>query len=359
MGIAFIFPGQGSQYVGMGNNLYERFDNVKRLYDNVNGMLGFDLRKICHHGPADELNRDITAQIAVYVNNYIHLELLKDRVMGQEKEGQGSGVRGHDEGQGSRVKGQKEKNQLAPCPPCLLPPIEPFEGRLAGAGLPLAPIMVTGYSLGFYSALVAGGAIDFATGLAIVKEAAKLMEEEIGNKKGGMTAIIGLLLEDVRAICNDAKNDGDVWISNINAAKQIIVSGIDAGLRVAERLALERGALHIIPLNVGLPFHTPLMKRAGERFYEYLRTVDIKDSEIPVISYMNGQIIKGKDEIRRILAEQLYNPVMWKDTIRKMINNDIDTFIEVGPERAIYRMIQWIDRKVKVMATEDILIQPN
>ena len=174
-----------------------------------------------------------------------------------------------------------------------------------------------------------------------------------------MTAIIGLLLEDVRAICNDAKNDGDVWISNINAAKQIIVSGIDAGLRVAERLALERGALHIIPLNVGLPFHTPLMKRAGERFYEYLRTVDIKDSEIPVISYMNGQIIKGKDEIRRILAEQLYNPVMWKDTIRKMINNDIDTFIEVGPERAIYRMIQWIDRKVKVMATEDILIQPN
>ncbi len=329
MGIAFIFPGQGSQYVGMGNNLYERFDNVKRLYDNVNGILGFDLRKICHHGPAGELNRDITAQIAVYVNNYIHLELLKDRVMGQEKEGQGSGVRG------------QEESKLAPCP------------------LPLAPIMVTGYSLGFYSALVAGGAIDFATGIAIVKEAGKLMEEEIGSRKGGMVAIIGLLIDDMEAICNEARKEGDVWISNINAARQIIVSGMDAGLRAAERLALERGALHIIPLNVGLPFHTPLMKRAGERFHEYLRTVDIKDSEIPVISYMNGQIIKGKDEIRRILAEQLYNPVMWKDTIRKMINNDIDTFIEVGPERAIYRMIQWIDRKVKVVATEDILIQPN
>ena len=126
-------------------------------------------------------------------------------------------------------------------------------------------------------------------------------------------------------------------------------------MKAVERLAQEKGALHIIPLNVGLPFHTPLMKRAGDMFYEYLKTVDIKDSEVPVVSYMNGQITKDKDEIRRLLAEQLYNPVMWKDTVQMMINNGIDTFIEVGPERALYRMIQWIDRKVKVMATEDIL----
>jgi [acyl-carrier-protein] S-malonyltransferase len=301
---AFIFPGQGSQYVGMGNNLYERFDNVKRLYDNVNGILGIDLRRICHHGPADELNRDITAQIAVYVNNYIHLMLLSENI---------------------------------------------------GPIRHIRPIFYTGYSLGFYSALVAGGAIDFATGLAIVKVAGKLMEEEIGSRKGGMVAIIGLLVDDVEAICNEARNEGDVWISNINAAKQIIVSGMDEGLRAAERLALERGALHVVPINVGLPFHTPLMKRAGERFYEYLKTIDIKDSEIPVISYMNGKITRDKNEIRKLLSEQLYHPVKWKETVLKMVDNGIDIFIEVGPERAIYRMIQWIDRKVKVMATEDIL----
>ena len=297
--ISYVFPGQGSQYVGMGSLLYDKFDSVRSFYNEVNDLLRFDLKKLCHEGPAEELNKDIIAQIAVYVNNHIHLMLIKEN--------------GY------------------------------------------APVMATGYSLGFYSALVAGGAMDFATGLSIVKMAAKLMEEEIGSRKGGMIAIIGLLIDDVEAICNEAKKEGDVWISNINAARQVIVSGIEGGLRAAERLAQEKGALHTIPLNVGLPFHTPLMKRAGERFYEYLKTVDIKDSETPLVSYMNGQVIKGKDEIRRLLSEQLYNPVMWKDTIQMMINNGIDTFIEVGPERALYRMIQWIDRKVKVMATEDIL----
>ncbi|MBI5180473.1 MAG: ACP S-malonyltransferase [Nitrospirae bacterium] len=302
---SYVFPGQGSQYVGMGSLLYDKFDSVRSFYNEVNDLLRFDLKKLCHEGPAEELNKDITAQIAVYVNNYIHLMLLSENV---------------------------------------------------GPIRHIRPIFYTGYSLGFYSALVAGGAIDFATGLSIVKEAERLMEEEIGSRRGGMIAIIGLLIDDVEEICKKVRNEGEVWISNINAAKQIIVSGIDSGLRSVERLAQEKGALHTIPLNVGLPFHTPLMKRAGERFYEYLRTVDIKDSETPVVSYMNGQIIKDKDEIRRILAEQLYHPVMWKDTIRMMINNGIDTFIEVGPERAIYRMIQWIDRKVKVMATEDILM---
>lgn len=299
--ISYVFPGQGSQYVGMGSLLYDKFDSVRSFYNEVNDLLRFDLKKLCSEGNKEELNKDINAQIAVYVNNYIHLMLLNENIG------------------------------------------------------PIRPIFYTGYSLGFYSALVAGGAIDFVTGLAIVKEAAKLMEVEIGTRKGGMIAIIGLLNDDVEAICNEARKEGDVWISNINAARQIIVSGIDGGLKAVERLAQEKGALHIIPLNVGLPFHTPLMKRAGDMFYEYLKTVDIKDSEVPVVSYMNGQITKDKDEIRRLLAEQLYNPVMWKDTIQMMINNGIDTFIEVGPERALYRMIQWIDRKVKVMATEDIL----
>ncbi|MFZ3065091.1 MAG: ACP S-malonyltransferase [Nitrospirota bacterium] len=302
--ISYVFPGQGSQYVGMGSLLYDKFDSVRSFYNEVNDLLRFDLKKLCSEGNKEELNKDINAQIAVYVNNHIHLMLLNENI----------GHIGH-----------------------------------------IRPIFYTGYSLGFYSALVAGGAIDFVTGLAIVKEAAKLMEVEIGTRKGGMIAIIGLLNDDVEAICNEARKEGDVWISNINAARQIIVSGMESGLKAVERLAQEKGALHIIPLNVGLPFHTPLMKRAGERFYEYLKTVDIKDSETPLVSYMNGQVIKGKDEIRRLLSEQLYNPVMWKDTIQMMINNGIDTFIEVGPERALYRMIQWIDRKVKVMATEDIL----
>lgn len=287
--ISYVFPGQGSQYVGMGSLLYDKFDSVRSFYNEVNDLLRFDLKKLCHEGPAEELNKDITAQIAVYVNNHIHLMLLSENI---------------------------------------------------GTIRHIRPIFYTGYSLGFYSALVAGGAIDFATGLSIVKMAAKLMEEEIGTRKGGMIAIIGLLNDDVEAICNEARKEGDVWISNVNAARQIIVSGMESGLKAAERLAQEKGALHTIPLNVGLPFHTPLMKRAGERFYEYLNTVDIKDSETPIVSYMNGQVIKGKDEIRRLLSEQLYNPVMWKDTIQMMINNGIDTFIEVGPERALYRMIQ-------------------
>ena len=298
--ISYVFPGQGSQYVGMGSLLYDKFDSVRSFYNEVNDLLRFDLKKLCHEGPAEELNKDITAQIAVYVNNHIHLMLLKDRVMGY----------------GSWVMGNSCSHTLVPTPNTL------------------DPAIVTGYSLGFYSALVAGGAMDFVTGLAIVKEAAKLMEVEIGTRKGGMIAIIGLLNDDVEAICNEARKEGDVWISNINAARQIIVSGIEGGLRAAERLAQEKGALHIIPLNVGLPFHTPLMKRAGDRFYEYLKSVDIKDSEVTVVTYMNGQITKDKDKIRRLLAEQLYNPVMWKGTIQRMINNGIDTFIEVGPERA-------------------------
>lgn len=303
--VSYVFPGQGSQYVGMASLLYDKYDSARRIYSEANDLLGFDLKMLCSKGTADELNKDINAQIAVYVNNYIHLMLLNENI-----------------------------DQIGH----------------------IRPIFCTGYSLGFYSALAAGGAIDFATGLSIVKMAAKLMEEEIGCRKGGMIAIIGLLNDDVEAICNEARKEGDVWISNINAARQIIVSGIESGLGAVERLAQEKGALHIIPLNVGLPFHTPLMKRAGDMFYEYLKTVNIKDSEVPVVSYMNGQITKDKDEIRRLLAEQLYHPVMWKGTIQMMINNGIDTFIEVGPERALYRMIQWINRKVKIMATEDILM---
>src|SRR4030067_2534817 len=174
--ISYVFPGQGSQYVGMGSLLYDKFDSVRRLYNEVNDLLKFDLKKLCSEGPADELNKDINAQIAVYANNYIHLILLKDRVMGQ-----GLGVRG------------QEENKLAPIP------------------LPLAPMIVTGYSLGFYSALVAGGAIDFSTGLSIVKEAAKLMEEEIGSRRGGMIAIIGVLIVVVEKICKGAQKAGDVW----------------------------------------------------------------------------------------------------------------------------------------------------
>lgn len=295
---AFIFPGQASQYVGMGQDLYEHSETGRRYYDQANEILGMDIARLSFSGPEQELKQTRHTQPAIYIVSVILGKLLLD-------------------------KGTN-------------------------------PAAVAGHSLGEYSALAIAGAFDFATGLEMVKIRATSMQQAGVDQPGTMAAILGMADEQVEAICNLLGAEALVVPANYNAPGQLVISGSVDGVRQAMALAKEQGALKAVELNVSGAFHSPLMSPAKTALAEKIEATDIRDLSIPVYANVTASPVTGGDEIKKALLDQLENPVRWYESINNMAGTGIAQFTEVGPGRVLRGLLRRINRKLSVNGVESI-----
>jgi [acyl-carrier-protein] S-malonyltransferase len=270
----FLFPGQGSQVVGMGSDFAGGFPRVQELFEKAGEVLGFDLAEICFQGPEDELRKTRATQPALYVHSYAISELLAERG--------------------------------------------------------IEPDAAAGHSLGEYTALSVGGAFDFETGLKLVKIRAESMQEAGRQNPGTMAAIIGLDRETVEAICQRARDEGTVVLANFNSPEQIAISGSVPAVKKAVEIAKERGARLAQVLQVSGAFHSPLMEPAAKAVATALRSADIQRPKIPVISNVTGQSHGSPDEIRDLLASQLLSPVRWMETLLQLASEPNTQWYEIG-----------------------------
>lgn len=290
--LAYLFPGQASQYVGMGKDLYDTFPEAKDIFDQANEIAGFDLRSVCFEGPEQELKQTRVTQPAIFVHSIIVTKLLAN------------------------------KN--------------------------IAPEMATGHSLGEYSALVAAGAIRFEDGLRIVKKRGELMQQAGERQSGTMVAIIGLSSKEVIDVCNRASSAGIVAAANFNSPFQVAISGSHEGVAVASELAKQKGAKKIMPLVVSGAFHSPLMESVQQELKTALDAIEIQSAKFPVYANVTAQPVKKADEIRELLYKQLTHPVRWLETIENMIADGATDFYEVGPGNVLAGLVKRINRDYPV-----------
>lgn len=300
MKIAFVFPGQGSQYVGMGQDLYETYLEAKAIFDEADEVLGFSLSELCFEGPKEELDDTINTQPAVFVTSLACLEVLKSR-------------------------------------------------------LSASPLFLAGHSLGEYTALVAAGALDFADGLKLVRERGRLMKEAGEQNPGGMAAILGLEAETLDEICQIASREtgGIVQLANYNSPGQIVVSGHREAVERALELAKERKAKRVIPLAVSIAAHSPLMQPAARAFAGVVAQVDFRQPQVPVVANVTAAPVTTVAEIRDELVKQLTSTVRWVESVQYMIAQGVATFVEIGPRNVLTGLIRRIDKSVRTVNVED------
>ena len=302
--IAFVFPGQGSQYVGMGKGLYEASIAARRVFEQADDVLGFSLSSLCFHGPADELDDTVNAQPAILTVSLAYLEALKERWT----------VLGH--------------------------PI-------------IKPDVVAGHSLGLFTALVAAGVLDFSDALNLVRERGRLMKESGTQTPGGMAAILGMEREALEEVCAEAGAVGIVVVANDNCPGQSVISGEVRALERAMELAQERGARRVVRLDISIASHSPLMERAGQQLAELTSHMHFRDPQVPIIGNITGQMMTTVDDIRREIAQHVVRPVQWTSAVREMVNNGVGTFLEVGPGNVLGGLIRRIRGDVQVIGPKD------
>lgn len=287
---AFVFPGQGSQYVGMGAALLERSPEAAAVMERADAALGFPLSRLIADGPAEELDLTVNAQPAILATSVAYLEAL--RVQARE------------------------------------------------AGLELHPRSVAGHSAGQYAAAVAADAIDFETAIRLVRERGRIMQER--GIDGGMGAVVGLSDEQVHEIVANARQHGEISVANQNAPGQIVLSGVIPALVFALEMSKTVGARKAVQLTVSVASHSPLMRRARDEFGRILARVPFRDPAVPMLGNVHASVIQTADALRRELAEHLVHGVQWTDTIRHMAADGVTDFVEVGPGRVLTGLIRRI-----------------
>ena len=282
--VAYIFPGQGSQYVGMGKDLYTEFPAAKELFQKADSTLGFSLSKICFDGPEEELKQTKNTQPAIFLQSIAVWNILKP----------------HD------------------------------------------AAMVAGHSLGEYSALVAAGALAFEDGLRLVRLRGELMQKAGEENPGTMAAVVGLDAKIVGEVCCTAWPEGIVQAANFNSPGQIVISGSVNGVRKAMELGKQRGAKLVKELVVSGAFHSPLMQSAKDGLKVALDKTEFRDAKIPVYTNVTAKPVQKVNEIRARLFEQVTSPVRWEETIVNMSADGASSFIEIGPGKVLQGLVKRI-----------------
>ncbi len=294
--VAHVFPGQGSQWVGMGRDLYDNFESAKASFDQADEVLGFPLSRLCFEGPEDELRQTINAQPAIVTVSYACLQATRE----------------------------------------------------VGNDLPAAAF-VAGHSLGEYTALAAADVLDFATTVYLARQRGRLMYEAGLKKPGGMVAIIGLDETSLAEVCSET----DTLIANFNCPGQLVISGAKENLPKAMDLAKAKGAHRVIPLAVSGAFHTPLMQSAVDGMSEIIATLPFHEPLIPIIANTTAQPITTAEEVKAELLRQLCNGVQWQRSVEYMVNEGVSTFIEIGPGKVLSGLIRRINKDVKTLNIGD------
>ncbi len=297
--VAYVFPGQGSQWAGMGRDLYDNFDSSREVFEEADEALGFPLSRLCFDGPGDELRQTINAQPAVVTVSYACLKAVLSSAAGN-------------------------------------------------GGFP-PPAFVAGHSLGEYTALAVAGVLDFTTTVSLARERGRLMYEAGQIKPGGMVAIIGLDEKALAGVCAET----GTWIANINCPGQIVISGAREDLPRASELAKARGARRTIPLEVSGAFHTPLMELVVKGMAEIIATLSFHEPLVPIVGNTTARSLSTAELIKEELLAQLDSCVQWQRSVAYITANGVDTFVEIGPGKVLTGLIRRIDRGVRLINIED------
>lgn len=294
--IAFLFPGQGSQAVGMGQAWREAYPELMALFDEANSILGYDLQALCFEGPAEQLNRTEYAQPALLVTSLIAWRALDARIQ---------------------------------------------------------PSAVAGHSLGEYSALVAAGGLSFPDAVNLVRKRAQYMAEAVPSGSGLVVAILGLASEVVEAMCREAQSVGVVTAANFNAPNQVVIAGEKAAVERAIELAKAQGCRRAVVLPVSVPVHSSLMQPAADRFAPHVHAAPLSDLTVPLFNNADARSLVRAEEIRRSLIRQLPSSVLWEPSVRAMWESGIRTFIEIGPGTVLTRLAKRIVPEAELLHVED------
>lgn len=297
--VAYIFPGQGAQQVGMGKDLYDTFASVRALFDEADDALGFSLSRLCFEGPDEDLRRTHNTQPALFTMNMACLAAAQE------------------------------------------------SGRLSSEP---EPSFVAGHSLGEYCALVVGGAITLADGIRLVRERGRLMQEAGDMAAGSMAAILGLEDEVVAEICRESGAE----MANINCPGQVVVSGPPEDVDKAVELARDRGARRVVPLAVSGAFHSRLMLPAAAGLAKAVASIPFMDARIPIVANSSARFLTKAEELREELVSQLSQAVRWRESVEKMVDAGVYRFIEFGPGQVLGRLVSRTNSEVETVNIGDV-----
>lgn len=297
---AFVFPGQGSQYVGMASDVLARSPAARGVMARADDELGFELSRLIAEGPAEALNETVNAQPAILATSIAYLEALR--------------------------------------------------ADAEAAGIPIGPRLVAGHSAGQYAAAVAADAIDFGDALRLVRERGRIMQER--GLAGGMAAVVGLSDEQVHEIVAEAREHGEITVANANAPGQVVLSGVIPALVFALEMSRTVGARKAVRLTVSVASHSPLMRRARDDFRGVLARVPFREPKVPMLGNVHATVIRSADALREELTEHLVHGVQWTGTIRRMAAEGVTEFVEVGPGRVLTGLIRRISPQAAAHAVD-------
>ena len=293
--IAFMFPGQGSQYVGMSQDFYEQFEESKEVFETATGLLGFSMEDLCFK-ENDQLNITESTQVAMLTASTAILKKVES--MG------------------------------------------------------IKPDVTVGLSLGEYNALIASSVLTFEEAVKVVRERGILMQNAVPVGLGTMAAVLGAKKELIEEVCENT--EGIVSIANYNCPGQIVISGEVEAVEKASEALKEQGAKRVIPLNVSGPFHSPMLKEAGEQLVKVLDTVEIKKPVVPYVANVNAKMITEAEPIKELLGQQVSSSVRFEQSIEALLEDGVDTFIEMGPGKTLSGFVKKVNRKVNVINIEKV-----